>query len=62
VLPFLNLGGGPEQDHFVDGITESLTSDLSRISGAFVIARNTAFTYKGKAVDVKQIGRDLNVR
>jgi TolB-like protein/class 3 adenylate cyclase/tetratricopeptide (TPR) repeat protein len=62
VLPFLNLGGGPEQDNFVDGITESLTSDLSRISGAFVIARNTAFTYKGRAADVKQIGRDLNVR
>jgi TolB-like protein/class 3 adenylate cyclase/Flp pilus assembly protein TadD len=62
VLPFLNLGGGPEQDDFVDGITESLTSDLSRIAGAFVIARNTAFTYKRKAVDVKQIGRDLNVR
>ena len=62
VLPFLNLGGGSDQDHFVDGITESLTSDLSRISGAFVIARNTAFTYKGKAADVKQIGRDLNVR
>ena len=62
VLPFLNLGGGQEQDYFVDGITESLTNDLSRISGAFVIARNTAFTYKGKAADVKQIGRDLNVR
>ena len=62
VLPFLNLGGGQEQDYFVDGITESLTSDLSRISGAFVIARNTAFTYKGKAAGVKQIGRDLNVR
>jgi TolB-like protein/class 3 adenylate cyclase len=62
VLPFLNLGGGPEQDYFVDGITESLTSDLSRISGAFVIARNTAFTYKGRAADVKQIGRELNVR
>jgi TolB-like protein/cytochrome c-type biogenesis protein CcmH/NrfG len=62
VLPFLNLGGGPEQEDFVDGITESLTSDLSRISGAFVIARNTAFTYKRKAVDVKQIGRELNVR
>ena len=62
VLPFLNLGGGPEQEAFADGITESLTSDLSRISGAFVIARNTAFTYKGKAADVKQIGRELNVR
>ena len=51
-----------QQDDFVDGITESLTSDLSRISGAFVIARNTAFTYKRKAVDVKRIGRELNVR
>jgi TolB-like protein/class 3 adenylate cyclase/Tfp pilus assembly protein PilF len=62
VLPFANIGGDPEQDYFVDGVTESLTTDLSRISGAFVIARNTAFTYKGKAADVKQIGRDLNVR
>jgi adenylate cyclase len=57
VLPFANIGGDPEQDYFVDGVTESLTTDLSRISGAFVIARNTAFTYKGKAADVKQIGR-----
>jgi TolB-like protein len=62
VLPFANIGGDPEQDYFADGVTESLTSDLSRISGAFVIARNTAFTFKGKAADVKQIGRDLNVR
>jgi TolB-like protein len=62
VLPFANIGGGPEQDYFVDGVTESLTTDLSRISGSFVIARNTAFTFKGKAVDVKQIGRELNVR
>jgi adenylate cyclase len=62
VLPFLNLGGGAEQDYFADGITESLTSDLSRIPYAFVIARNTAFTYKGKAADVRQVGRDLNVR
>jgi TolB-like protein len=62
VLPFANIGGDPEQDYFVDGVTESLTTDLSRISGAFVIARNTAFTFKGKAADVKQIGRDLNVR
>jgi TolB-like protein/class 3 adenylate cyclase/Flp pilus assembly protein TadD len=62
VLPFANIGGDPEQDYFVDGVTESLTTDLSRISGAFVIARNTAFTFKRKAVDVKQIGRDLNVR
>ena len=62
VLPFANMGGGEDQEHFVDGLTESLTTDLSRIRGAFVIARNTAFTYKGKPVDVKSIGRELNVR
>ena len=62
VLPFANIGGDDEQEHFVDGVTESLTTDLSRIRGAVVIARNTAFTYKGKPVDVKTIGRDLNVR
>ncbi len=62
VLPFANLGGDPEQDYFVDGVTESLTTDLSRISGAFVIARNTAFTFKGKPVDVKKLGHELNVR
>ena len=62
VLPFSNIGGDPEQEHFVDGITESLTTDLSRIRGSFVIGRNTAFTYKGKAVDLKTIGRELNVR
>ena len=62
VLPFADIGGGPEQEHFVDGVTESLTTDLSRIRGAVVIGRNTAFTYKGKAVDLKQIGRELNVR
>jgi TolB-like protein len=62
VLPFANIGGDPEQDYFVDGVTESLTTDLSRISGAFVIARNTAFTFKGKAVDVKRLGSELNVR
>jgi TolB-like protein len=61
VLPFTNLGGDPEQDYFVDGVTESLTTDLSRIRGSFVIGRHTAFTYKGKAVNLKQIGRDLNV-
>jgi TolB-like protein/class 3 adenylate cyclase/tetratricopeptide (TPR) repeat protein len=61
VLPFANLSGDPEQDYFVDGVTESLTTDLSRISGSFVIGRHTAFTYKGKAVDLKQIGRELNV-
>ena len=62
VLPFANMGADPEQEHFVDGITESLTTDLSRIRGAIVIARNTAFTYKGKPFDVKTIGRELNVR
>ena len=62
VLPFANIGGDPEQDYFVDGVTESLTTDLSRISGAFVIARNTAFTFKGTAVDIKKLGRELNVR
>jgi TolB-like protein/class 3 adenylate cyclase len=62
VLPFANLSGDPEQDYFVDGITESLTTDLSRISGSFVIARNTAFTFKGKAMDVQKLGRELNVR
>jgi TolB-like protein/class 3 adenylate cyclase len=62
VLPFANLGGAPEQEHFVDGVTESLTTDLSRITNALVVARNTAFTYKGKTVDAKQIGRELNVR
>jgi TolB-like protein/tetratricopeptide (TPR) repeat protein len=62
VLPFANIGGDPEQEYFVDGVTESLTTDMSRIGGALVIARNTAFTFKGKAVDVKKLGRDLNVR
>jgi TolB-like protein len=62
VLPFANIGGAPKQDYFVDGVTESLTTDLSRINGAFVIACNTAFTFKGKRVDVKKLGRELNVR
>ena len=62
VLPLANMGGGPENDYFVDGVTESLTTDLSRTSGMLVIGRNTAFTYKGKTVDLKQIGRELNVR
>jgi TolB-like protein len=62
VLPFANFGGDCEQDYFVDGVTESLTTDLSRISGSFVVPRNTAFTFKNKAVDVKQVGRELNVR
>jgi TolB-like protein/class 3 adenylate cyclase/Tfp pilus assembly protein PilF len=62
VLPFANLGGDPEQEYFVDGVTESLTTDLSRISGSFVIGRHTAFSYKGKPIDLKQIGRELGVR
>jgi TolB-like protein len=62
VLPFSNIGGDPEQDYFVDGVTESLTTDLSRIRGSFVIGRHAAFTYKGKLVDLKRIGRELNVR
>ena len=62
VLPFSNLSGDPSQDYFADGITEDLTSDLSRIAGSFVISRNTAFTLKGRAVDVRQIGRELGVR
>ena len=62
VLPFENLSRDPDREYFADGITDDLTTDLSRISGSFVIARNTAFTYKGKSVDVKQIGRELGVR
>jgi TolB-like protein/Tfp pilus assembly protein PilF len=62
VLPFTNLSDDREQQYFADGITDDVTTDLSRISGSFVIARNTAFTYKGKPVDVKQIGRELGVR
>ena len=62
VLPFGNIDGGPEQERFADGVTESLTTDLSRIRSAFVICRSIAFTYKGRAGDVRQIGRELNVR
>ena len=62
VLPFTNIGGDPQHEHFVDGVSESLTTDLSRIRHAVVIGRNTAFTYKGKHVDLKQTGRELNVR
>jgi adenylate cyclase len=61
VLPFANIGGDPTHEHFVDGVTESLTTDLSRMRGAVVIARNTAFSYKGKPLDVKTIGRELSV-
>jgi adenylate cyclase len=62
VLPFANLSGDPSQDYYADGITENLTTELSRIKGSFVIARNTAFTYKGKPVDAKEIGKELGVR
>jgi adenylate cyclase len=62
VLPFANLSNDPDQQYFADGITEDLTTDLSRIAGSFVISRNTAFTYQGKRVDTKQIGRELGVR
>jgi TolB-like protein len=62
VLPFANLSGDPDLESLVDGITDDLTTDLSRISGSFVIARNTAFTYKDQSVEVKQLGCELGVR
>jgi TolB-like protein/class 3 adenylate cyclase len=62
VLPFVNFGSSPAYDHFADGLTETLTTDLSRIQGSLVIARNTAFTFRGKHIDVKAMGRELNVR
>ena len=62
VLPFINLSDDPEQQYFADGITEDLTTDLSRIAHSFVISRNTAFTYRNKPIDTKQIGRELGVR
>jgi adenylate cyclase len=62
VLPFANLSNDPAQDYFADGITENLTTDLSRIRNSFVIARNTAFTFKGKTIDAKEIGKELGVR
>ena len=62
VLPFTNLSNDPAQDYFADGVTENLTTDLSRIRNSFVIARNTAFTFKGKNLDAKAIGKELGVR
>jgi adenylate cyclase len=62
VLPFANLSGDSSQDYFADGVTENLTTELSRIRDSFVIARNTAFTYKGKSIDAKEIGKELGVR
>jgi TolB-like protein len=62
VLPFLNLSGDPAEEYFVDGVVEDIICALSRMSWLFVIARNSSFTYKGRAVDVKQVGRELGVR
>src|SRR5215467_4822769 len=62
VLPFANLSNDPDQQYFADGITEDLTTDLSRIPGMFVISRNSAFTYRNKPVETRQIGRELGVR
>ena len=62
VLPFQNMSGDPEQEYFADGVVEDITTALSRTGWLFVIARNSAFTYKGRAVDVRQVGRELGVR
>jgi TolB-like protein len=62
VLPFGNLSGDPAQDYFADGITENLTTELSRIKDSFVIARNKAFAYKSKPIDAREIGKELGVR
>jgi TolB-like protein len=62
VLPFANLSGDPEQEYFADGMVEEIITALSRIGGLFVIALNSTFTYKGRALDVKQVGRELGVR
>jgi TolB-like protein len=62
VLPFVNMSGDPEQEYFADGMVEDIIAALSRFHGLFVIARNSSFTYKGRAVDVRQVGRELGVR
>jgi adenylate cyclase len=62
VLPFQNMTGDAQQDYFVDGIVEEITTAISRLPWLFVIARNSSFTYKGKAVDVKQVAHELGVR
>jgi TolB-like protein len=62
VLPFQNLSGDPEQDYFADGVVEEITTALSRIRWLFVIARNSSFAYKGQAIDIKRVGRELGVR
>ena len=61
VLPFQNMSGDPEQEYFADGMVEEIITALSRNRGLFVIARNSSFTYKGKAVDGEQVGRELGV-
>src|SRR6516165_1718242 len=62
VLPFLNMSGDPEQEYFADGVVEEITTAISRLPWLFVIARNSSFTYKGRAVDVRQVARELGVR
>src|SRR5262249_23245428 len=62
VLPFQNLSSDPDQEYFVDGVAEEIITAISRLHWLFVIARNSSFTYKGKAVDVKQVARELGVR
>ena len=62
VLPFQNMSGDPEQEYFADGMVEEIITALSRFKSLFVIARNSSFTYKGRAVDIKQVGRELGVR
>ena len=62
VLPFQNMSGDPEQEYFVDGMVEDIITALSRFKSLFVIARNSSFTYKGRAVDIRQVGRELGVR
>ena len=62
VLPFQNMSGDPEQEYFADGMVEDIITALSRFKSLFVIARNSSFTYKGRAVDIKQVGRELGVR
>ena len=62
VLPFDNMSGDPEQGYFADGITEDIITDLSKVSGLFVIARNSSFAYKGQAPDIRKVSRELGVR
>ena len=62
VLPFQNMSGDPEQEYFADGIVEDIITALSRFKSLFVIARNSTFTYKGKSLDIRQVGRELGVR